>query len=252
MHSDNFILPCEAVEPVPEADDTVADQLSARAGLYALLGRCLEAEVDATLLDLLRGPIAETFAEMGIDLGEDVRSKDPAAVIAALAEEYAGLFVVPGAVLPFRSAVETGRLFQPQADLASAAYKQAGFTFHNVNSGEFPDHVAVMLAFVSRLFERESAARRAGESAEAAEWCQRRVHFLVHQLGSWSIGWSRRARKCARHPFYTAILNLFEQVVWTDVADVADDKTLKRLVSSNRRPLQRQKIDPEFRKASGL
>jgi len=45
---------------------------------------------------------------------------------------------------------------------------------------------------------------------------------------------------------------LFEQVVWADVAEVADDKTLKRLVSSNRRPLIRQKIDPEFRKASGL
>ena len=248
MSLDNFILPSEAAAPTA-AD---ADDLSARAGLYALLARCLEAEVDATLLDLLRGPLAESLDEMGIALGEDVRSADPAVVIAALAEEYAGLFVVPGAVQPFRSTVETGRMFQPQADLAAAAYKQAGFTFHNVLSGEFPDHVAVMLAFVGRLFEREAAALRAGNSAGAAEWCQRRVHFLVYQLGSWSIGWSRRARKCARHPFYTAILELFEQVVWADVAEVADDKTLKRLVSSNRRPLIRQKIDPEFRKASGL
>ena len=150
MSLDKFILPSEAATPtVADADD-----LSARAGLYALLARCLEAEVDATLLDLLRGPLAESLDEMGIALGEDVRSADPAVVIAALAEEYAGLFVVPGAVQPFRSTVETGRMFQPQADLAAAAYKQAGFAFHNVLSGEFPDHVAVMLAFVGRLFER--------------------------------------------------------------------------------------------------
>jgi hypothetical protein len=43
-----------------------------------------------------------------------------------------------------------------------------------------------------------------------------------------------------------------EQTVWDDAAAIGDAKTLKRLAVANRRPLARQKSDPEFRKASGL
>lgn len=250
MHADQFVIPAEAV-PVPVLE-TDLDVLRAQAGLYAFLGRCLEAEVDQALLMALRGPLRETLEELGIDLGEDLRASDQAGALARLAEEFAALFVVPGAVLPYRSAYETGRLFQPQADLATAAYRDAGFDFRSIFSGEFPDHVAVMLAFVGRLHERQAEALAAANTSAAATWQRRREHFLLHQIGGWAIGWGRRARACARHPFYRTILGLAEQVIWADICDIADEKTLKRLVKSNRRPLVRQKTDHEFRKASGL
>jgi TorA maturation chaperone TorD len=250
MQADKFVIPTE--QPAARPLDTDATVLGAQAGLYALLGRCLEAEMDAALLATLRGPLAETLAEVGVELGDDMRLGDAALVLAALAEEFAALFVVPGAVLPYRSAYETGRLFQPQADLASAAYRDAGFDFRNLLSGEFPDHVAVMMAFVGRLLERQAEAVTAGDLAAAAAWQRRREHFVLHQLGSWAIGWARRARACTQHPFYHSILALSEQVIWEDVCEIADDKALKRLVSANRRPLVRQKTDHAFRKASGL
>jgi TorA maturation chaperone TorD len=250
MHADKFVIPAEAASVTKlEADVEV---LRAQAGLYAFLGRCLESEVDQALLVALRGPLRDTLEELGIDIGEDLRSGAPKEVLADLGEEFAALFVVPGAVLPYRSAYETGRLFQPQADLATAAYRDAGFDFRNILSGEFPDHVAVMLAFVGRLLERQAEALEAGNTDAAAEWQRRREHFLLHQIGGWAVGWSRRAQSCARHPFYLAVLGLSEQVIWADIGDIADEKTLKRLVKSNRRPLVKQKTDHAFRKASGF
>jgi len=250
MKTDEFIIPEEPV-PAPAHRLAVAD-LQAHSGLYTLLARCLEAEVDAELLALLRGPLSETLAELGLDPGRDVTHGPEARVLADLAEEFAALFVVPGAVMPFRSVFETGRFFQPQADLATAAYREAGFKFRNLHSGEFPDHVAVMLGFVGRLLSRHAEALEAGDTVAAEEWHRRRVHFLRNQIGPWVVGWSRRARGCARHPFYSAILELVEKVVWADICEIADEKTLRRLVTANRKPLIRPKSDPEFRKASGF
>lgn len=250
MQADQFVIPTEPLRV--SAPGTDMEILKAQSGLLAFLARCLESEIDLPLLEALRGPLRETLDELGIDLGEDLRTGDPQVVLAALAEEFAALFVVPGAVLPYRSAYETGRMFQPQADLATAAYHDAGFDFRGRLSGEFPDHAAVMLAFVGRLFELQAEALAAGRLAAAAHWQNRREHFLLHQLGGWVIGWGRRAQACARHPFYRAILALTEQVLWAYIGDIADEKTLKRLAKSNRRPLVRQKTDHEFRKASGL
>jgi TorA maturation chaperone TorD len=238
-------------KPVP-APGPSAGELHAQSGLYTLMARCLEAEVDAALLALLRGPLGETLAELGLDPLRDVAEQPEGEVLAVLAEEFAALFVVPGAVMPYRSVFETGRFFQPQADLASAAYREAGFEFHNLHSGEFSDHVAVMLGFVGRLLTRQAEAAEAGDTVAAEQWYRRRVRFLRDQIGPWVVGWSRRAAGCARHPFYATILQLLEQVVWADICEIADEKTLRRLVSANRRPLIRPKSDPEFRKASGL
>lgn len=250
MKSSEFVVP-EEPGAAPVAELTIAD-LHAQAGLYALIARCLEAEVDESLLALLRGPLGDTLAELGIDPEWGSFQGSDAQVLADLAEEFAALFVVPGAVMPFRSVFETGRFFQPQADLAAAAYREAGFAFRNLHSGEFPDHVAVMLGFVGRLLSRQAAALEAGDTAAAEDWHRRRVRFVRSQIGPWVVGWSRRARGCARQPFYSAILELVEKVVWADLCEISDEKTLRRLVTANCKPLIRPKSDPEFRKASGL
>ncbi len=109
-----------------------------------------------------------------------------------------------------------------------------------------------MLAFVGRLLSLEAESLRAGDAGAAGGWRARRERFLLRQLGPWAVGWCRRARACARHDFYRAILDIVEQTVWQDASAIADDKTLKRLVAANKRPLVRRKSDHEFRKASGF
>ncbi|MFQ5565489.1 MAG: molecular chaperone [Paracoccaceae bacterium] len=247
MHADAFATPPEA----PPVSETV-EVLEAQSGLYTLLGRCIESEVDADLLGLLRGALGDAVGEIGLDLGADVMNAPERQVLHTLAEEYTSLFVAPGAASPFRSVFESGRLFQTQADLAAAAYREAGFAFRNVHSGEFADHIGVMLTFVGRLLGLEAEALRDGDADAAAGWRARRERFLLRQLAPWAVGWCRRARACARHDFYRAILDIVERTVWEDASAIADVKTLKRLVAANKRPLMRPKSDPEFRKASGL
>lgn len=252
MQADSFIIPTDP-ETIPEPIMAPAE-MRAHSGLYTFMGRCLEAEVDGELLALLRGPLKPMLEELGLWLGQDVMEGPEAVVLEALAEEFSALFVVPGGVLPYRSVFESGRLFQTQADLAANAYKEAGFTFRNRHSGEFADHVAVMLAFVGRLLAHQAEALEMGNEKAARVWNRRRVRFLRNQLGPWVVGWSRRARGVSRHPFYTAILELVEEVTWADICEACneDEKTLKRLVTANQRPLIRPQSDPEFRKASGL
>lgn len=250
MQADSFIVP-DSPEHLPDLNMT-PDEMRAQAGFYSFLGRCLECEVDQDLLDLLRGPLKETIEELGLNLGQDVMEGPPEALLEILAEEYSALLVVPGGVLPYRSVYESGRLFQPQADMAANAYKEAGFSFQNVHSGEFADHAAVMLAFVGILLTRQADSVEAGNESAARVWNQRRVRFLRTQLGPWIVGWSRRARNCSLHEFYTAILGLVEEVVWADVSEAVDEKTLRMLASANQRPLIRQKTDHGFRKASGF
>jgi putative dimethyl sulfoxide reductase chaperone len=250
MQADRFIIPT-GPEYLPDLRMSPGE-MRAHAGVYTFLGRCLECEVDKDLLDLLRGPMKEALDEMGLRLGRDVMEGPADEVIEVLAEEYSALFVVPGGVLPYRSVYESGRLFQPQADLAANAYKEAGFKFRNLHSGEFADHAAVMLAFVGLLLTRQAEAAEE-EVTEAVDlWNRRRVRFLRIQIGRWIIGWSRRARGCSRHDFYSEILGLTEAVVWADVSEAVDEKTLRMLVSANKRPLVREKTDHGFRKASGL
>ena len=116
----------------------------------------------------------------------------------------------------------------------------------------YADHIGVMLAFVGHLLGLEAQALRAGDADAAAAWRAHHERFLLRQLGPWAVGWCRRARACARHDFYRAILDLVEQTVWQDASAIADVKTLKRLVAANKRPLVRPKSDHEFRKASGF
>ncbi len=167
----------DAITTLPEAPPVseMVQVLEAQSGLYTLLGRCLEGEVDAALLGILRGALGEVIGELGLELGADVMNAPERQVLDTLAEEYASLFVAPGAVSPFRSVFESGRLFQTQADIAAAAYREAGFAFQSIHSGEFADHIGVMLAFVGRLLNLEADALRAGDADAAAAWRARRA-----------------------------------------------------------------------------
>jgi len=235
-----------------ERDDQRAAECRANAGLYCLLGRCLEEEVDAELLELLKGPLGAALAEVGLVLDETVAGTDPEDCIAKLAEEFTALFVAPGAVSPYRSVFEKGCTFQEQCDEAIAAYREAGLDFQNRYSGEFPDHVGVMLGFVGWLAEREAESLETADGIAAETWRARRQRFLVEQLGPWAPGWCRRARVLTRHSFYRQILELTERVLWHELRTVTDRRRLKELERLNRRAPVRLDYDADFRKASGL
>lgn len=224
----------------------------AQAGLYKLLGRCLEEEIDGPLLQLLRGELRAALAHAGISLDEAFFTCPEHALLEALAEEFTGLFVAPGGVSPYASVFESGCMFQQAADRAVGAYQAAGWSYERRLSGEFPDHIGTMLAFVGVLNEAEASALTQGDVALADACRERRKAFLVEQLGPWAPAWCRRAASAALHVFYRQMLALAEQVLWADLAACTDRRRLRELVELNRREPAKLEYDADFRKASGL
>lgn len=237
--------------PVGDHEDR-AEQCRVVAGLYCLLGRCLEEEVDAEFLALVTGPLRPALMEIGLTPDDLLLQSDTDDAIAGLAEEFTALFVAPGAVSPYRSVFETGCTFQEPCDQVVAAYREAGLEFRNRYSGEFPDHVGVMLGFVGWLAEREVESLAAHDESAADAWRVRRETFLLEQLGPWAPGWCHRARILAQHAFYRQVLELTERVLWQDLQALADRRRLRELERLNRRAPARLDYDADFRKASGL
>jgi len=230
-----------------------ANECRSIAGLYWFLGRCLEDEVDAEFLALLKGPLRPALAEIGLYLGDcflDTNTEDD--VVALLAEEFTALFVAPGAASPYRSVFEKGCTFQEPCDEAIASYREAGLEFRNRHSGEFPDHIGVMLGFVGWLAEHEADSLEADDESAANTWRIRRESFLLRQIGPWGAGWCRRARILTNHPFYQYALELTERVLLHDLYTLADRRKFKELEWLNQRAPVHLDYDADFRKASGL
>ncbi len=208
--------------------------------------------MDETLLVLVRGELWRPLAEAGITLDQNFLDAPAEALIEELAEEFTGLFVAPGGVSPYASVFESGRMFQAPADRATQAYRDAGWAYQRRLSGEFPDHIGTMLAFVGVLSDAEAAALEQGDRVLADCWRQRRKTFVVEQLGPWAPGWCRRAAGAALHVFYSQLLMLAEKVLWTDLTAYTDRRQLRALAEQNRRKPVKLEYDADFRKASGL
>ena len=224
----------------------------ARAGLFALLGRCFEAEVDSDLLELLHGPLAPTLGAMGLSARELLPGTSDTERLEALAEEFTGLFVAPGGVSPYASVFETGCMFQEVCDRVARAYGEAGFVFRPRLSGEFADHIALMFSFTAALYQGEAAALEAAESAEAEALRLRREDFFKTFVGAWGAGWCRRVQGAALLPFYASMAGLAEQFVWDELSLVCSRRELRELQQLNSREPKKLDYDADFRKASGL
>ena len=237
---------------MPVASDETIEERAALAGLYHLVARCLEEELDRETLRLLRGALREPLVAAGWPLDAAFMATAEDALLDALAEEFAGLFVVPGCVSPYASVFETGALFREPCDRAAAAYREAGFDYQRRLSGEFPDHVGTMLGFLGHLAEAEADARRRGDTEAAERARQRHDRFLLKQLGPWAPGWCRRAARAALHPFYRQVLQFTEQLLWQALAEVTDRRGLEALMAQNAREPKKLDYNADFRKASGL
>jgi len=240
------------------ADDSVAEQglrrqeMSAMADLYRFVGRLLEAEFDTDLLHLIRGPMRESLQATGFSLDRDFLDTPEDALLEALAEEYTALFVAPGAISPYASVNLTGTLFKEPCDRATAAYQRHGWEFNRIMSGEFPDHVGVMVSFLGELSAAEARALEDGDLQRADTLAAERDSFLLEELGSWAIGWANRAAQAAEIGFYQELLEMTGQLLWNELARVADRRQLQELAEQNNQEPPRLDYDADFRKASGL
>jgi len=143
-------------------------------------------------------------------------------------------------------------MFQAPSDEAVAAYREAGLDFRHRYSGEFADHIAVMMSFVAHLSERECEALETGDDNGADALREQRERFTIEQIGPWGPGWCRRARLLADHGFYRRILEFAERLLWREISQLADRKRMKEIIALNGREPITLDYDADFRKASGL
>lgn len=228
------------------------EEASALAGLYRLVSRCLEEEIDSDVLRLLRSTLAKSLEGVGWHLDQDFLERPEEEILTTLAEEYTGLFVAPGGISPYASVFETGCMYREPCDQATNAYREAGWEYQRCMSGEFSDHVGTMLAFLGELAATEAEALESGEIESADLARQRRDKFLLDQLGSWVPGWCQRASEVALLPFYKQLLEFTEQLLWQELAAVTDRRRLKELAVLNQREPKKLDYDADFRKASGI
>ncbi len=227
-------------------------EASGLAGLFGFLSRCLEQEVDVALIGLIRGDLRGPLESVGLVLDEDFFTTPAEYLVESLAEEFTGLFVAPGCISPYASVFETGCMFKEPTDRVIEAYRQAGWDYQGRMSGEFPDHIGTMLGFCGLLADSETERLSRGDVIGADELRQRRETFLVDHLGQWGPGWCRLASEAADHSFYRGILQMAEQLLWSELGRIVDRRRLHKLVELNRREPRRLDYDADFRKASGL
>ena len=222
------------------------------AGLFGFLSRCLEQEMDAATIEMIRTDLREPLVNAGLEFDDDFYSTDIDTLVESLAEEYTGLFVAPGCISPYASVFETGCMFKEPADRALKAYREAGLDYQNRMSGEFPDHIGTMLGFYGQLAETEAEFMATGEIAEADAARCGRESFMSEQLAEWGPAWCNLASRAAVHSFYRVILKVAEQVLLSELTQLVDRRRLRELAELNRREPKKLEYDADFRKASGL
>ncbi|HED12254.1 MAG TPA: hypothetical protein ENI62_01100 [Gammaproteobacteria bacterium] len=228
------------------------ENLRSQGAVYQLLARFLESEVDCGLLLILRTELQEPLQEIGIELDPWLLEGAQEEILDRLAEEYTGLLVAPGGVSPYLSVFETGTMFKEASDRVALAYHEVGLEYRPQYSGEFPDHIGTMLAFVGYLYQAQADALQQGDLPEASRLVDLRRHFLVDQLGHWAPGWCQRAVQAALLSLYQQVIALVGQLLWSDLAMLVDRKQLRQLQQANCREPKKLDYDADFRKASGI
>jgi len=231
--------------------ETIAE-LRSQAAVYRLMARFLEQEVDPDLLQLLRADLREPLAEVGITLDDYVLDGPEEGVLEALAEEYTCLFVAPGGVSPYLSVFETGCMFREPCDRVVEAYHAAGWGYQRQYSGEFPDHIGTMLAFIGILLDAQADALAQEDPSQAEQLAARRAEFIIELIAPWAPGWCQRAADAALLPLYQQILMFTGQLLWSDIVGLVDRRQLRELQEANRREPKKLDYNADFRKASGI
>ena len=115
-------------ESRPDVTDRMAET-RALSRLYGFIARVLEEEVDAALLQLLRGELRAPLEGLGLCFAPAFHDAPIEALTESLAEEYTGLFVAPGCISPYASVFETGCMFKEPADRAIEGFRAIAGSF---------------------------------------------------------------------------------------------------------------------------
>ena len=196
---------------------------AARSRTYGLLARAFAAEPTTGFLDELEQLEAEgALAASGVHFGGDVLDRPRAAVIEALAIEYARLFVGPGLHVSPYASVHMPRgdgLLMGEAAVGIGEFMEAVGCYLADNYRGLPDHVSVVLEVMARLAETEAEAWRTDDPDLAAEMLVLEKRFLDENLRPFAPAFCARVIEAADLSFYRELA-----AFTADFLDFEDDE----------------------------
>ena len=147
--------------------DTVStqDELTARNGIYRLLGLLWREELSEALLVELRSPeVHAAFESVGLHL-----PRPESEVVSELAIDYCQLFVGPkGHLPPYQSVWQNGQLCGDATASMTRFIEVGRYEVTHLSNGQFVDHFGVQLDLMAHLL-KQLASCKAAEKETIAE-----------------------------------------------------------------------------------
>lgn len=208
--------------------------------LYFFLARVFAREVDAEFLRRLRSAdLQALLQELGVELEQDLLSKEEAVVLEELATEFTGCFIGPG---PFVSPHESihheredcdwGRYWGADTVAVKQFIESAGMEIQDPFAG-LPDHLAVELEFVGKLGRAINEKLATGEVSEALYGLRVKRKFFDDHLLQWAPLFCDKAIEIADLPFYREMAGLLKAFLELEDSGLSDDLAqLEKQVSS--------------------
>lgn len=201
-------------------------QIESLVGLYRLLRRLFDREIDADFLAQAdNGDLKDALALCNLKLPHPGSECQP--WLDQMATEFAYLFIGPGAHLsPHESvqAVAGGLLNGPQTVAVRRFILLSGFDFKTDNR-RYPDHLCSELEFMECLLAHELNALLKGNQEEAAKSQMLQQEFFRLHLSTW-------LKKFCDKVYARANLDFYKQLALTTAEFTAIES--ERLAMSNR------------------
>jgi TorA maturation chaperone TorD len=206
-----------------------ADVAAVRRDVYAFAAGLLTEAPTEEAIAAIRGETGDVlFAPFNDDgLADWFRAAAGERPLPELRQEFWDLFVVPGNrfVTPFESVfcdvreiageMVGGLMMGGSAIAVEKAYRAEGFERSDARPLP-PDHVAIELAFMSRLCEAEREAWERGEDSEAVRVCGVARKFADEHLARWLPALREKVEGCAVVSFYPALLAVVSRFIDAD------------------------------------
>ena len=228
----------DGIADTGEADrEEMARLNDLRAAQYGLLARLYRVEVDAALLDELRGMrFPAKTGNADVDEGNRLIAvylgSVPVDPLTELAVDYAHVFIGNGtdgygAAYPFESVYTSEKrlLMQEARDEVRAIYRS--FDLDKQESWhEGEDHIALELEFMQIMAQRSAVALRAGDEDGAAALLTAQRNFMNGHLRAWVPMMAADMERLARTDLYRGLACLTVGTLATDgefLDEVLDD-----------------------------
>jgi TorA maturation chaperone TorD len=186
-----------------------------RGSIYGLLATVYRQEITSDFLKQIKDPqFLGVLSDLGIELNNGFFRKPEKELLAALAVEYARLFLGPGKHISPHESVhhkrddgQWGQLWGESTAEVKKIIESAGLEYKTEYSG-LPDHISVELEFMQQVIQREEQAWQ-DDDKETALLCQENEKkFVDEHLFCWIPDFCEKVITEADLPFYREMARL--------------------------------------------